>query len=67
MRFRVSGFRGNPTAEIKLQSTFGLEIALENVPVPEDGSLGMELTHVAKSVAYVIDYFKGSFEGNIRE
>jgi len=61
LRFSVSGFRGNPTAEIKLQSKFGLEIAIEGVPVPEGGNLGRELTQVARSVAHIIDYFKRNF------
>lgn len=67
LRFRLGGFTPGSSRNLKLKIKFGVQISIEDVPVPNGSTTGNEMTNIVEAVDFVVRYFKDAFGGNSAE
>jgi hypothetical protein len=67
LRFKVSGFHDGGHRKIQLESKFGVQIALQDLPVPGGGTLAREMGIIVESVKFVAKHFTECFGGDLPE
>jgi hypothetical protein len=65
LRFSISGFMGTGEhRKIQLESQFGVQIAIKDLPVPEGSTLAREMSLLVEAVKFVANKFTESFGGD---